>query len=76
VLHKVYPSKTHMVVSALEKDTGPFWSCEEGEEVLGSEYPYQSAIRALIYLANNTRPDIAFTVNLLVRYSATPTMCH
>jgi hypothetical protein len=44
--------------------------------VLGSEYPYLSAIGALMYLANNTRPDIAFTVNLLARYSAAPTMHH
>jgi hypothetical protein len=44
--------------------------------VLGSEYPYLSAIRALMYITNNTRLDIAFAVNLLVRYSAAPTMCH
>jgi hypothetical protein len=29
-----------------------------------------------MYLANNARPDIAFAVNLLARYSATPTMRH
>jgi hypothetical protein len=29
-----------------------------------------------MYLANNTRPNIAFAVNVLVRYSATPIMCH
>jgi hypothetical protein len=44
--------------------------------VLGSKYPYLSVIGALIYLANNTRPDIAFVVNLLVRYSIAPTMRH
>jgi hypothetical protein len=27
-----------------------------------------------MYLANNTRPDITFAVNLLTRYSAAPTM--
>jgi hypothetical protein len=43
---------------------------------LGSEYPYLSVIRALIYLANNTRPDIVFTVNLLAKYRAAPTMRH
>jgi len=26
-----------------------------------------------MYLANNTRPDIAFSVNLLARYSSSPT---
>jgi hypothetical protein len=75
-MDKTYPSKNPMVVRALEKDTDPFQPCQEGEEVLGSEYPYLSAIRALMYLANNTRPDIAFAVNLLARYSATPTMHH
>jgi hypothetical protein len=75
-MDKVYPSKTPMVVRALEKDTDPFRPRQEGEKVLGSEYPYLSAIRALMYLANNTRPDIAFAVNLLARYSATPTMRH
>ena len=29
-----------------------------------------------MYLANCTRPDIAFAVNLLARYSATPTRRH
>jgi hypothetical protein len=42
--------------------------------VLGSEYPYLSDIEALMYLANNTRPDITFAVNLFARYSAAPTM--
>jgi hypothetical protein len=75
-MDKAYPSKTLMVVRALEKDTDPFRPRQEGEEVLGSEYPYLSAIIALMYLANNTRPDIAFAVNLLTKYSASPTMRH
>jgi hypothetical protein len=29
-----------------------------------------------MYFINNTRPDIAFTVNILTRYSATPTIYH
>jgi hypothetical protein len=75
-MDKAYPSKTPMVVRALEKDTALFWPCEDGEEVLGSKYPYLSAIGALMYLANNLRLDIAFAVNLLVRYSAALTMHH
>jgi hypothetical protein len=75
-IDKAYPSKTPMAVRALKKDTDPFQSRQEGEEVLGSEYPYLSVIGALMYLANNTRPDIAFAVNLLARYSASPTMRH
>jgi hypothetical protein len=75
-MDKVYLSKTPIVIRALENDTDPFWPCQEGEEVLGSEYPYLSVIGALMYLANSTRPDIAFAVNLLARYGAAPTMRH
>jgi hypothetical protein len=35
-MDKVYPSKTHMVVRALENKTNPFQPLQEGEEVLGS----------------------------------------
>jgi hypothetical protein len=74
-MDKAYPSKTFIVVIALEKEADPFrpW---QGEEVLDYEYPYLSAIGAMIYLANNRRSDIAFVVNLLVRFSAAPTMQH
>jgi hypothetical protein len=75
-MDKANPSKTPMVIRALEKDTDRFWPRQEGEEVLSSEYLYLSAIGALMYPANNTRPDIAFVVNLLARYSAAPTMHH
>ena len=49
---------------------------EENEELLGLKVPYLSAIGALMYLANYTRLDIAFSVNLLARYSSTPTKRH
>ena len=42
----------------------------------GPEVPYLSAIGALMYLVNYTRPDIAFSVNLLARYSSAPTKRH
>ena len=75
-MDKAYPVKTPMVVRTLELDKDPFRPREEGEEILGPEYPYLSAIGALMYLANSTRPDIAFAVNLLARYSAAPTKRH
>jgi hypothetical protein len=75
-MDKAYPSKTPMAVIALENDTDLFQPRQEGEEVLDSKYPYLSAIRAFMYLANNTRLNIAFAVNLLVRYSVAPTMRH
>jgi hypothetical protein len=75
-MDKDYPVTTPMIVCVLEKDKDLFKPREEGEDVLGQEYSYLSVIGALMYLANNTRPDIAFTSNCLVRHSATPTMRH
>ena len=75
-MDKAYPSKNPMFVCALEIDKDTFRLREEGEEVLGPEFPYLSAIGALMYLANSTRPDIAFAVNLLARHSAAPTKRH
>jgi hypothetical protein len=43
---------------------------------LEAEYPYLSAISALMYLVNNTRSDIAFTINCLARHSVAPTIRH
>jgi hypothetical protein len=64
-----------MVIRDLEKDTDPFRP-KEGEELLGPEYPYLSVISALIYVANNIRPDIAFVVNYLARHSTATTIRH
>jgi hypothetical protein len=75
-MDKAYSLRTLMIVRALEKDSDPFWSKQEGEEVLLAEYSYLSVIGALMYLANNTRPDIVFAVNYLTRHSATPKMHH
>jgi hypothetical protein len=75
-MDKAYSARTPMVVRALEKYTDPFRPKEEGEEVLGQQYPYLSAIGVLMYLANNIKPDIAFAVNYLARYSTTPTLRH
>ena len=75
-MDKEYPNKTPMVVRSLDKEKDIFQPREEREEILGSEYPYLSLIGALMYLANSTRPDIAFAVNLLARHSAAPTKRH
>ena len=65
-----------MVVRSLEVTKDPFRPKEENEELLGPEVSYLSAIGALMYLANYTRTDIAFSVNLLARYSSAPTKRH
>jgi len=65
-----------MVVRLLDVKKDHFHPREDDEEILGPEVPYLSAIGALMYLANCTRPNIAFSVNLLARYSSTPTRRH
>jgi hypothetical protein len=75
-MDKAYSLRTPMIIRALKKETDLFRPKQEGEEVLKAEYPYLSVIGALMYLANNIRPNIAFAINCLGRHSATPTMRH
>ncbi|PHT74703.1 Cyclic nucleotide-gated ion channel 1 [Capsicum annuum] len=63
-----YLLSTPMVIRPLDVNKDLFRPQEKNEELLGPEIPYLSAIGALMYLANNTRPDIAFLVNLLARF--------
>jgi hypothetical protein len=75
-MDKAHPTKTPMVVRSLDLNKDPFRPRDKGEGILGPEVPYLSAIEALMYLANSTRPDIAFAVNLLAKHSAIPTKRH
>ena len=75
-MDKAHPLSSPMVVRSLDVKNDPFRPCEKDEELLGPEVPYLSVIGALMYLANYTRPDIAFYVNLLARYSSAPTRRH
>ena len=75
-MDKSHPLSSPMVVRSLEVTKDPFRLKEENEELLGSEVPYLSAIGALMYLANYTPLDIAFSINLLARYSSAPTKRH
>ena len=81
ILKRFYMDKTHhlstlMVGHSLGVKNDPFRPCEKGKELLGPEVPYLSAIYALMYLPNCTHPYIAFSVNLLARYSSAPTQRH
>jgi hypothetical protein len=58
-MDKSYPSKTPMVVRSLDVEKDPFRPRDDGEELLGPEVPYLSAIGALMFLANCTRPGLA-----------------
>jgi hypothetical protein len=75
-MEKAHPLSTLMVVCSLDVKKDPFRPREDDEEILGPKVPYLSAIGALMYLANCTRPDIAFSINLLARYSSAPTQRH
>ncbi|XP_069145921.1 secreted RxLR effector protein 161-like [Solanum lycopersicum] len=75
-MDKAHPLSTPKAVRSLEVSKDPFQPQEENEEPLGPEVPYLSAIGALMYLDYTMRPDIAFSVNLLARYSSFPTRRH
>jgi hypothetical protein len=75
-MEKAYPLSTPMIVRSLDVKMDHFCPRKSDEEILGPEVPYLSAIGALMYLANCTQLYIAFSVNLLVKYSSTPTQRH
>ncbi|XP_069151863.1 secreted RxLR effector protein 161-like [Solanum lycopersicum] len=75
-MDETHPLSTPMVVRPLDVNKDPFRPQEKDEEILGSEVPYLSAIGALMYLVNTTRPDITFAINLLARYNSAPTRRH
>ena len=72
-MDKAHPLSTPMVGRLLDVKKDLFLPQEDNEETLGPKVPYLSAIGALMYLANYTRPNIAFAVNLLARFSFAPT---
>ena len=75
-MDKAHSLSTPMVVRSLDPKKDPFRPKEDDEQILGPEVPYLSAIGALLYLAQCTRPDISFSVNLLARFSSEPTRRH
>jgi hypothetical protein len=70
---------TPIVVRSLnvkKKKRNHFHPREDDEEILGPQVRYCSAIGALMYFENCTRPDITFSVNLLARYNSALTRRH
>ena len=72
-MDKVHPLSTPMVVRSLDIKKDPYIPIEENEKVLGPKVPYLSAIGALMYLAQCTRLDVVFSMNLFARYGFAPT---
>ena len=75
-MDKAHPLSSLMIVRSLDAKKDHFHRKEENEALLGPEVPYLSAIDVLLYLAHCTRPDIVFSVNLLVRFNFAPTRRH
>ena len=71
-----HPLSSLVVVRSLDVQNDSFRPCENGEELLGLEVPYLSVIGEIMYLANCTRLDNFFFVNLLVRPSFALTQRH
>nr|GEU89446.1 hypothetical protein [Tanacetum cinerariifolium] len=75
-MKKSHPLSTPMVLRTLDVEKDHFRPPNGNEGILDPEVPYLSAIGALLFLASHTRPDISFSLNLLVRYSSCPTRTH
>lgn len=67
---------TPLQVRSLEPNKDIYRPKEENELPLDTNCPYAHAIGTLLYLANSTRPDIAFAVSLLARHTHNPTIRH
>jgi hypothetical protein len=61
-----------MVIKLLDVNKYLFQPQEDDEKLLGLEVPNLSAISVLIYLTNNIRSYITFSMNLLARFNSFP----
>ena len=59
-IDKTHSLSSSMIVLSLYVKKDLFCPCENGEKLLGLKVSYLSAIGQLMYLANYTRPNIAF----------------
>jgi hypothetical protein len=75
-MHNAKAVRSPMDLRSLDRNKDLFWKRTKNEPLLGCEKSYLSAIGALMFLVNQTRPDIAFAINLLARHSSQPTIRH
>ena len=61
---------THMRFKPTDKDI------VRGAEKCGADIPYREVLGSLLWLANGTRPDIAFAVNPVAKYCCDPRITH
>ena len=54
----------------------PLGSDPDGEPFNQESFNYASIVGMLLYVANNTRPDITFAVSQVARFSAAPKVSH
>jgi hypothetical protein len=59
-MDKTHPLSTPMIVRSLDVKKDPYRPRKNNEKAFGPEVPYLSTIGVLMYLANNTIPDIIF----------------
>jgi len=67
-MDKSHSLSTPMIMRSLDINKDSLWSQKKDEEILGDE--------TLMHLVNNTRPYIRFAINLLARFSSSPTKGH
>ena len=60
---------------ATPADTTPVGRCLE-EDLMTDEWVYASVVGQMLYLANNSRPDIAYAVNSACRHTHSPRKSH
>ena len=73
ILHAVHMTECH--AKATPTTLIPLGSDDEGP-LRKETWHYGSIIGMLLYLAGNTRPDIAFAVNQAARYMHRPKQIH
>ena len=59
-----------MIVWSLDPKKDHFHPKEDNEHIFDPEISYLNIISTLMYLTQCTRPDIAFSINILARFSS------